>query len=199
MTTTTDNSMTITHRLVGWGTFAELEGSIRAHLFGHLANLAIPFIRAYTSDFYHDVRWINEWVTGPTTFYYGVRESGTQIGTDRSLCVQHNDYAYEVRLWADAGRWTDGRYTWMLDVTLIHHPEWNGNTYKVHVEALVEASTEHEAQQVTGMMLAGRDQRGRVIPLSGPDSWAPDVKTITQVHRAFGVGDYAPVITEQRD
>lgn len=53
---------------------------------------------------------------------------------------------------------------------------WNGNTYDVTVTARMEANTPDDATRDVGLLLAGFGVRDDRIPLSGPGSWAPDVK-----------------------
>lgn len=77
---TTTESTTETIRLVGWGTFAELKDSIRPRLFGEMVKRAIPVVKEYHSDLFHDVHWLEENVTGETTFDFLVRTSGTNLG-----------------------------------------------------------------------------------------------------------------------
>ena len=58
--------------------------------------------------------------------------------------------------------------------------------YRVEIVALVEADSAAEAQQTTGLLLAGvnilpNDNGAGTLPLNGPGSWAPTMKRITEV------------------
>lgn len=78
--------------------------SARAGVFARLVGITRPILAHYTSDLYHDARWIAEHVTGDDfTFYYGVRETGTSIGTDESDVSSHNLAIYRVRVWVADG------------------------------------------------------------------------------------------------
>jgi hypothetical protein len=84
----------------------EINDSVRAALFGVLVELAAPVVEHYRGDLYHDVHWIDRHATGPLRFYYGVRDTGTGIGTDRDLVVNHNTLAWQVDLTVNArGKW----------------------------------------------------------------------------------------------
>lgn len=88
---------------------------IRAFVFGELFKLAVPYLRSYTSDLYHDATWIKTWVKGPTTFYWGVRKTGTSIGTDETYVSIGNEKVYRITLIRE------GR-AWYLDIT--PDPNW---------------------------------------------------------------------------
>lgn len=77
--------------------------SVKALLFGQLMDLAAPFVKHYRSDFYHDAHWLDTYFTGAISFYYGVRESGTAIGTSKVL-AGHCDRVYEVTITRDDAR-----------------------------------------------------------------------------------------------
>lgn len=70
---------TETHRLVGWGTFADLADSIRMRLYGHLAVLAAPVVKEFHGDLLIDAQFVLG-LNGPASFYYTVRHSGTNMG-----------------------------------------------------------------------------------------------------------------------
>lgn len=58
------------------------------------------------------------------------------------------------------------------------------NTYRIIIETTIEAYCPDEAQVTLGNLLAGRDMEtppGRDFPLTGPGSFAPDRKVITEV------------------
>lgn len=83
-----------------------LSKRVRAKLFGVLVQLAAPVVEHYHGDLYHDVQWLDDHVNGPMYFYYGVRDTGTGIGTDRDLVVNHNTNAWRVDLTVTPnGRW----------------------------------------------------------------------------------------------
>jgi hypothetical protein len=84
----------------------EITDSVRAALFGVLVQLAAPVVEHYQGDLYHDVHWIDRHVTGPASFYYGVRDTGTGIGSDRQLVTDHNTQAWQIDLTVSArGKW----------------------------------------------------------------------------------------------
>lgn len=54
--------------------------------------------------------------------------------------------------------------------------------FRVHIEATVEADSPAEAQVIAANLLAGLDPHNDyILPLTGPGSWAPDVKIIQEV------------------
>lgn len=67
------------HLASGWGKDLSKYAQL---VFGELAKLAIPVLRYYHGDLYHDALWVSNHIAGmePLTFYYGVRETGTNIG-----------------------------------------------------------------------------------------------------------------------
>lgn len=69
--------------------------------------------------------------------------------------------------------------------------EWNGNTYRVELVAVVEANTAEEAQRDAGDLLAGRGVGGP-IPLTGPGSWAPDTKRVELVELDREADEWRP-------
>lgn len=84
--------------------------SMRALLFGLLADRAFPIVEHYRSDLYHDANWLRRYVTGPGVFFFAVRTSGTSIGDDERLVSLYNDHAYRVELVAhprndEAAKW----------------------------------------------------------------------------------------------
>jgi len=115
---------TSTRHLYGWSTFAEAATTIRAGLFGVLANLAWPVVEQYRGDLFHDAGWLTRYVDGPTTFYFAVRECGTAIGTDLDLVRYGNDRTYRVELAADYGRHLDDRAAWTATVTPLDVNGW---------------------------------------------------------------------------
>lgn len=80
--------------------------SVRAKLFGVLVQLAAPVVEHYHGDLYHDVHWLDEHVEGPMHFFYGIRDTGTGIGTDRDLVTSHNTLAWRIDLTVSPrGKW----------------------------------------------------------------------------------------------
>lgn len=80
-----------------------------AYVHGELAKLAMPVLRAYHSDLYHDALWIHEHVKGDAIeFFYSFNDTGTCIGTDSALVmtrpnvhhihVLHTGRGIEVRI-----------------------------------------------------------------------------------------------------
>lgn len=55
-----------------------------AYVFGELVKIAIPTIKSFHGDLYHDAEWIHDHITDdtefPFTFHYQVRNTGTSIG-----------------------------------------------------------------------------------------------------------------------
>jgi len=81
--------------------------AIRAALFGELVKVGHDVVKHYHSDIYHDATWVQEYVDGPMTFYYAVRDTGTSIGTDLALVDRIAAAAtYRVDLSENRGRWT---------------------------------------------------------------------------------------------
>lgn len=74
--------------LMGWGTFEDLERTLRARLFGEMVALAQPVVDEYHSDLYHDVHWIDEHVNGETAFWFAVRTSGTHVGDMAKIAAE---------------------------------------------------------------------------------------------------------------
>ena len=92
--------------------------AVRAAVFGILVQLAAPTVRHYHSDLFHDANWLTKHVVLPdspawmeghflTTFAYGVRDTGTDIGTDIELIKRHNERVFQVIVSRDeGGLWT---------------------------------------------------------------------------------------------
>lgn len=70
------------------------DSSIKARLFGALMELALPILKCYRSDMYHDACWV-EGMSLPTSddapfsFLYGVRDSGTSVGNDDEETLEY--------------------------------------------------------------------------------------------------------------
>jgi hypothetical protein len=98
---------TIQHRLIGFendGDYRLIEPA-KGLMFGKLVDLSIEVVQHYRSDYYHDAKWIQEHVDGPSTFYYGFREWGTSIGTDPKLVAYGNDKLFRVDLVLSEHEW----------------------------------------------------------------------------------------------
>lgn len=78
----------VTAKMLYGGSFENRKTSIRALIFGEMVRLAEGRIEAYRGDLYHDATWLTEHVTGPTSFEWVVRESGTHC--------EHSDYIQKV-------------------------------------------------------------------------------------------------------
>lgn len=86
--------------------------SVRAAIFGVLVRLATDRVEAYQSDLYHDAIWLKANVSGPTLFFYGVRDTGTNIA--------HPEGEELVRQWNET--------TWRVEVTRTDHGKWEATT-----------------------------------------------------------------------
>lgn len=98
--------------LTGYGPFEELP-SIRPLLFGQLVERAVPIVKEYHSDLYHDAQWIEKHVTGELTFLFVAREWGTYIGFPEFYATlvearvfRDTDKAWLVSLVDEDGRWS---------------------------------------------------------------------------------------------
>ena len=90
---------------------AELR-SLRVAVFGHLVGFAENVVKMHRGDLFHDAMWLDEWMTGEAvesdtgfTFCYGVRESGTGIGTDRALIESYNDQSWRLNVRRNKRGW----------------------------------------------------------------------------------------------
>lgn len=122
--TGTDAFVTLvgTEQLIDFGsaeTWTEAKPYMMQRIFGALVKLAAPVVMEYHGDLFHDASFIRDEITGPCTFYFAVRASGTHITFDggfmRSVAAanRHPDYRlkmYRMRL-VQGG--TYGR-TWYL-------------------------------------------------------------------------------------
>lgn len=91
-----------THFLNTDETFTE---STRGQLFARLLDLAFPMVEHYKGDLYSDALWLGKYVDGPTVFFYGVRETGTHIGTDGDLIMPYNRVTYRVEVKRERTAW----------------------------------------------------------------------------------------------
>jgi hypothetical protein len=80
------------------------ETGTHAAVFAELVTLSRPIVSHYLSDLYHDALWLSRNLTGSdTTFYYGLRETGTSIGFDADLVGAHNVALYRIRVYVVDG------------------------------------------------------------------------------------------------
>ncbi len=106
------------HRLISYlgSTLDEQLYGVTPALFHELATLAWPVVEHYRGDLYHDAHWLDHFVSGYpswkgamddvcTHFFYGVRQSGTSIGTDPRYVAINSDKMYEITLTNDDGKW----------------------------------------------------------------------------------------------
>lgn len=112
---------TATHRLVGWGDFDTLAESIRMRVYGHMIVLATPVVKEYHGDLLLDARWIETNLTGPRSFLYTVRHSGTNLGSlaaPLALAINPNNaIMYGLSLYTEDREWylRVDRHTLMVD------------------------------------------------------------------------------------
>jgi hypothetical protein len=76
-------------RLYGSTTTGAIETPVLSILFGEMVKRALPVVEHYHSDLFHDAEWLRENVTGPTWFFWVVRQCGTDIGQLATLRVQN--------------------------------------------------------------------------------------------------------------
>lgn len=113
-------------RLRGWATVEEVvqdKGEFYASvLYGELVKRAIPFLRRYHSDLWHDARHLREMVAkGECKFFYTVRERGTHLWKDR---VYGDKSMGHVRVWNVEVKCEDG--TWWAYFTRLPEYEMEG-------------------------------------------------------------------------
>lgn len=122
--TTTTVVNTGDHRLVGWGDYASLRGSIQHRLFGYLVQAAAPVVKEYHGDLFIDAETMTRWLdehfaaeAGDTAaFLYCVRHSGTQFATSARLMFE--SVAYDAVLYNFEVR-VDARGEWHLRIDLL--------------------------------------------------------------------------------
>lgn len=71
---------TTVHDIGGWGDFDALRESLLPRIFGHMVQLATPVVEEFLGDLFHDAEWLRKNVTGPCSFGFMVRTSGTNLG-----------------------------------------------------------------------------------------------------------------------
>lgn len=101
--TTSIAEITLDKRLWGWS--EEINTSVKAILFGELVSLAAPIQEHYQSDLYHDALWVNEFVTGPCTFWFSVGPWGTSIDNSEALVAWRRENVWECSLTVSGGEW----------------------------------------------------------------------------------------------
>ena len=80
--------------------------AVRAALFGVLVGLARDTVKHYQSDLYHDAIWLHGVAMRPMVFFYGVRESGTDLSFDEDYVRQLNTKIWRIELIrSDNGKW----------------------------------------------------------------------------------------------
>lgn len=86
----------------------------RQLIFGQLVKLACPVVMHYHSDLYHDAMWLNSHIPDEVyrfVFFYGVRATGTSIGTDAQSVRVSNDRVYRITV---TNRQTGEWYRWRM-------------------------------------------------------------------------------------
>ena len=111
MTSVVESNETTT-KIRLWGCDDNITSAVKALMFGELVKLAIPVVKHYQSDLFHDALWIEK-LTGPAEFYFIVRTWGTHIGTDFDIVKaitngnqnDENMKAYKVNLTCEDRTW----------------------------------------------------------------------------------------------
>lgn len=76
-------------------------------IFGKLMDLAMPIVKTYRSDFFHDAKWLYDLPNESIVFYYTIRESGTWISKTRDTV----DPTYRITILKSE----DGMRTWSFE------------------------------------------------------------------------------------
>jgi hypothetical protein len=79
---------------------------LRVRTFQVLADLAFPLVEHYRSDLLHDVHWLDKYLEGPQTFYYGADGWGTAIGTDAPSVHISRDHVWRIDIAANVREWS---------------------------------------------------------------------------------------------
>lgn len=79
-------------------------------VFGELMNLAWPIVIHYRSDLYHDAEWLRDNLQVSVPFYYGVRDTGTDIWLAGVIGFKSNLHKYRCELTLDENGLTHGSY-----------------------------------------------------------------------------------------
>ncbi len=99
-------------RLWGWDrTWDGARSAVQCTLFGEMVKRAIPVVREYHSDLFHDAQWVRDNVTGPMSFLFMVRYHGTHVGDSAEIAEQQASTEprtlYRVTVSVDgAGQWS---------------------------------------------------------------------------------------------
>lgn len=95
-----------------WGWSEEFQSCVNSLLFGEMVRKAIPTLAHYHGDLFHDARWMERYVTGPTTFWWVHREWGTNIGDDGMMLqavlnANRGEHvkAYRIEVTVEGGEW----------------------------------------------------------------------------------------------
>ena len=94
--TRTPAILTGKHRLWGWSKAFDA-AALHQRIFGFLVQMAAPVVKEYHGDLFHDARWLTNNVTGPGSFLFCVRHSGTNIG--HSARLMYESVAYDAVLY----------------------------------------------------------------------------------------------------
>jgi hypothetical protein len=84
----------------GWNTMP------RAIIFEKMMELALPIVKSYRSDLYHDAIFLENLENRPTVFYYMIRETGTTI-TDAPYTAPGNT-TFRITIENNDGDWSFG-------------------------------------------------------------------------------------------
>ncbi len=111
--------LNITEPVRLWGFDEQIQPPVRSLLFGEMVRRAFHRLEQYQSDLYHDALWLERFVTGPTTFWWLVRDYGTHMSSDLGyfahIFAAHGSagdfYRVDVR---------NDRGLWFADFTLLH-------------------------------------------------------------------------------
>lgn len=90
-----------------------LPRTAQAVIFDRLLDLALPVVTYYKTDLFHDAVYIHNVIAKHSdltseegvTFYYGLRETGTDIGVDGELIRRYNKYTYKIRVYNKSDCW----------------------------------------------------------------------------------------------
>ena len=97
-----------THRL--WGYSSTFDATaLHQRIFGFLVQMAAPVVKEYHGDLFLDAEWLRDTVSGPCTFLYCVRYSGTNLGLLAPVTYESLTYdavLYRVTLTEKSGVWS---------------------------------------------------------------------------------------------
>lgn len=152
--------LTNTSTLVYGGEWKDAESSIRAKVFGHLVELSRDRVKFYQSDLFHDAIWLKEEMTGPMSFEWIARESGTHIG---EVCQYVKDdeftnctrYRFEV-LGDEKNRWILTIYEFKEKQTCTSDDPNNhqGDTCPVHEGISLPTDIDYSENEAYQLQLA---------------------------------------------